>query len=117
MILPETPGSPSTRFRAVARTAESTGDTPGAALDALTQQVGESETGTMVVIQELRPDQFFTAAQQNRLGELMALWRAARDAGTALAPEQQAELESLVDAELEGATRRAAAMSAASAGS
>src|SRR5437016_3277886 len=99
-ILPESPGSPDTKFRAVARQAESVGDTPGAALDALAKQLDESERGTMIVVQGQQPDRFFTAAQQQRLGELMNRWRAARDAREALPPEQQAELEALVDAEL-----------------
>jgi hypothetical protein len=43
----------------------------------------------------------------------MAQWRAARDAGASLAPAEQAELEALVDAEVQAAGRRAAALSAA----
>ncbi len=58
----------------------------------------------------MRPDRFFTSEQQNRLEELMRLWRAARDAGAQLPTEQQAELEALVEAQLEGAARRAEAM-------
>jgi hypothetical protein len=57
-----------------------------------------------------RPDPFFTEEQRRRLEELMTRWRAARDAGLRLAPEDQAELESLVDAELRAATERAAAI-------
>lgn len=40
----------------------------------------------------------------------MARWRLARDAGLRLAPDVQAELDSLVDAELRAATERAAAI-------
>ena len=57
-----------------------------------------------------RSDRFFTEEQQRRLGELMAKWRAARDAGLRLSPEDQAELEGLVDDELRGAAGRAAAI-------
>lgn len=53
---------------------------------------------------------FFTAEQQVRLSELMDLWRAARDRRQTLPPEQQAELDSLVEAELRAATERTAAL-------
>jgi hypothetical protein len=109
-IVAEDPGSPNTAFRASARERESVGRTPGAALDALTEQLGGSEIGTLVVVQNLRPDQFFTAAQQQRLDELLTLWHAARDSGAMLPAGAQAELEALVDAELDGATGRAAAI-------
>jgi hypothetical protein len=58
-----------------------------------------------------RPDPFFTEPQQRRLEELMARWREAREAGLRLTPEDQAELEGLVDAELGAAAERAAAIS------
>ena len=41
----------------------------------------------------------------------MARWRQARDAGVGLAPEEPAELERLVDAELRAAAERATAIS------
>ncbi len=56
------------------------------------------------------PDEFFTTQQQKRLSELMNLWRAARDRGQSLSPIQQAELESLVEAELKAATVRTAVL-------
>jgi hypothetical protein len=40
----------------------------------------------------------------------MAKWRLARDAGVRLSPEDQAELEGLVDAELRGSGERAMAI-------
>jgi hypothetical protein len=40
----------------------------------------------------------------------MTRWRRARDASVSLSPEDQAELESLVDAELRAAAGRATAM-------
>jgi hypothetical protein len=61
-------------------------------------------------VQHRRPDEFFTAEQGQRLQELMGRWRAARDAQTALPPEEQAELDALVQAELRGAAARAAAL-------
>ncbi len=55
-------------------------------------------------------DWFFSAEQQQRLSDLMNLWRTARDEGQTLPPEQQAELDSLVEAELKAATARTAAL-------
>ncbi|MDI9637767.1 hypothetical protein QM565_18725 [Geitlerinema splendidum] len=40
----------------------------------------------------------------------MDLWRTARDRGESFPPEQQAELDSLVKAELKAATARTAAL-------
>jgi hypothetical protein len=89
---------------------QSSGATAGAALDALTAQLSPDETSTLVIVQSLRPDQFFTAAQQQRLEQLMARWRTARDQNTHLPVPEQAELEALIEAELHAATQRAAAL-------
>ena len=89
---------------------QSTGKTAGEALDALTAQLEGSELGTLLLIQSFRPDWFFSAGQQQRLSELMSLWRTARDEGKILPPEQQAELDRLVEAELKAATARTAAL-------
>lgn len=97
-------------YRAIAGNKQSVGKTAGQALDALTAQLGETEFSALLVIQSFRPDPFFSADQQKRLSELMSLWRAARDRGQALPPEQQAELDTLVDAELRAATARTAAL-------
>lgn len=51
--------------------------------------------------------EFFSAQQQQRLQELMARWREARDQGQSLPAIEQAELESLVEAELIAAGQRA----------
>jgi hypothetical protein len=51
----------------------------GAALDAIRLETTddrpetEGESATMVLIQDFRPDRFFTADQQTRLGELMGV--------------------------------------------
>ncbi len=111
-IVPDSPAGPQPAFRAVAGGRQSVGRTPGEALDALAAQLGADEAGTLVVVQHLRPDAFFTADQRQRLDELMTRWRAARDAGAALAPADQAELDALVAAELDAAARRAAALAA-----
>jgi hypothetical protein len=109
-ILPEPRDTGDITYRAIAGERQSVGKTAGEALDALTAMLPEDETGTLVVVQHLRPDRLFTAEQQERLKELMARWRAARDAGAALPPDEQAELDALVDAELRAATARAAAL-------
>ncbi len=61
-------------------------------------------------MQNMHPDEFFTAAQQQRLAELLTSRRAALDAGRAMAYADTIELAALIDSELEGAARRAAAM-------
>jgi hypothetical protein len=108
-IVAENPGSTDAVFRASARQHQSVGPTAGAALDALTAQLDDAETGTLIVVQNLRPDEFFTLAQQQRLEGLLDKWRTARAGGHPLSAEERAELTSLVDAELEGATQRSAA--------
>jgi hypothetical protein len=76
----------------------------------LRAQLGGPEQTTLVVVQPMRPDELFTAEQQQRLAELMARWRAARDAGASLPPQEQAELDALVEAELRAATERSASL-------
>jgi hypothetical protein len=109
-ILPETPGSPHTQYRAVAGQLHSVGKTAGQALDALTSQLADAEAGTLVVVRHSRPDRFFSAVQQQRLEQLRSRWRQARDAGTALPPQEQAELDALVEAETRAAAERARAL-------
>lgn len=100
-ILPERADS----YRAVAGDKESTGRTAGEALDALAAQLGDEERGTLVIVQSHQADEFFHPAQRRRLTELMSL----RSAGS-LSAEEEGELEGLVEAELEGARRRAASL-------
>ena len=109
-ILPVTTAQGSRSYHAIAGAMQSSGATAGAALDALTAQLSADETSTLVIVQSLRPDQFFTATQQQRLDQLMARWRLARDQGTLLPAHDQSELESLIEAELQAATQRAAAL-------
>ena len=89
-------------YRAVAGDKESTGRTAGEALDALTSQLADDEDGTLIIVQKRKADRFFSAAQQGRLAELVA-----RRKSVALSPEEESELEGLVEAELDGARRRA----------
>jgi hypothetical protein len=107
-IVPDNPQASPTRFRAVAGDLQSVGATVGQALDALTAQLSELRETTLIVVQPMRPDALFTAAQQQRLAELMDRWRAARDAGAVLSAQEQAELDALVEAELRAASERSA---------
>lgn len=109
-IVPEQATATGITWRAVAGKKESTGKTAGEALDALTTQLSEDEISTLVIVQRLRPDRFFTAEQRMRLEALMTRWRTARDENGGFPAAAQAELEALVEAELEGATRRAEAV-------
>ena len=75
---------------------------------ALFLEVGSFEA--LLIIQSFWPDLFFSAIQQARLSKRMSLWRAARDRRETLPPDQEAELEALVDAELRAATAQTAAL-------
>jgi hypothetical protein len=108
-ILPERSAKGVTMYRAVAGAHQAVANTAGAALDALTAQLSPDESGTLVVVQNHRPDRFFNAEQQRRLEDLMGRWRLARDAGKELSPTEQAELKSLVEAEILASGERAVA--------
>ena len=97
-------------YRAIAGEKHAQGKTAGEALDALTAQLSADEASTLIIVQSLRPDRFFTAAQQQRLDALMALWRTLRDQGVTLPADAQAELEALVTTELQVSAARAAAL-------
>ncbi|MBV9389594.1 MAG: hypothetical protein JOZ78_24495 [Chroococcidiopsidaceae cyanobacterium CP_BM_ER_R8_30] len=109
-ILPISDANGEKSYCAIAGDKQSIGKTAGQALDALTTQLGETEFSALLIIQNFRPDSFFGAEQQKRLSELMSLWRTARDHGQEFSLEQQAELDSLVDAELRAATARTSAL-------
>lgn len=97
-------------YYAMAGEKRSFGNTAGEALDSLTSQLALEETGTLVIVQNRQPDRFFNARQQQRLGDLMKRWRAARDQGRPLSAGEQAELEQLVDMELYASAARAEAI-------
>ncbi len=103
-------GADEMAFRALTGRSQAMGRTPGEALDALTKQLRDEEADTLIIVRNLGPDRFFTSEQQQRLEQLLAAWRAARDGGTPLSTADQAELEHLVDAEVHAATERAAAL-------
>ncbi|MGV0027373.1 hypothetical protein [Phormidesmis priestleyi] len=105
-ILPISDANGERIYQAIAGDKRSIGKTAGEALDALTSQLENEEFGSLLVIQDFCPDGFFGAKQQERLSELMNLWRTARDSGQALSPAQQIELDRLVETELKAATAR-----------
>jgi len=109
-IFPENHEAGEIIWRAVAGDKESLGKTAGEALDELMTKLDQGELLTPMLVRQMGPDQFFTAEQQQRLSELMSRWRVARDAGQKLPPGEQAELEALVEAQLEGSAQRAEAM-------
>ena len=96
-------------YHAVSGTRYGLGKTAGEALDALTAQL-EDDASTLIIMQRLRPDPFFTTAQQERLVVLMARWRTARDRGHTLPIDEQIELETLIEAELHASEARTAAL-------
>ncbi|MBS9391859.1 MAG: hypothetical protein HEQ29_01375 [Dolichospermum sp. LBC05a] len=107
-ILPISNASGERSYRAIAGDKQSVGKTAGQALDALTTQLGEVEFRALLIIDNFHPDQFFTRDQQQRLSELMTMWRIARDQEQKLPPEIQIELDNLVNLELNAATARTA---------
>lgn len=100
------------QFHAISGEQRADAESAGQALDAIARLLPRNETA-VVVIQPFVEDEFFSASQSTRLQDLIARWRQCRDTGIDLATSEQAELEALVEAELLGATRRSAAMSAA----
>jgi hypothetical protein len=98
-ILPEN----ANKFRAISNGKESVGKTAGEALDAISSQMEDADDNTLVIIKRNNPDQFFSAEQKKQLAKLMELKRANK-----LSPDEQIELEKLVEAEIKGATERAA---------
>jgi predicted Zn-dependent protease with MMP-like domain len=86
-------------FRAIAGNRQSLGRTMGEALDALTAEWGDSIQETVVLIQRFQPDQYFTQAQYDRMQALLAR-------RAALTPEERAELEALIDTEVDATVTR-----------
>ena len=71
----------------------------GEALDALTADWGDNIQETAVLIQRFQPDAYFTTAQYDRMQELLARC-------TTLTAAERAELETLIDAELDATVAR-----------
>lgn len=97
-------------YFAIAGKKQSFGKTAGAALDALTQQLSEREAGTLVIIQNQFPDEFFGEEQKKRLASLMDQWREARERGETLPEQEQALLDQLIETELLASANRTKAI-------
>ena len=109
-IMPVASAEGAISYQAVSGCRIAAGSTAGEALDALVTQFPEVDAEPLVVIQRFRPDQFFSSNQQLRLQELMMRWRFVRDGngGGEWSEAEQAELESLIDAEVAASAKRAA---------
>jgi hypothetical protein len=89
------------RYRAVTAGRVSTGRTAGEALDALLAEEYLNIETSPVLIQAFSPDEFFTKEQHEKMKELMTR----RDS---LSQEDNAELDVLIDAELNATIQRTA---------
>lgn len=105
-IFPEDPTAATSRYLATCDGHESVAATIGQALDGLTAQIGVPTEMTVVVIQPMKPDRFFTAEQIARLRTLQDERRAAHDSGTPFPEAKHGELTALIDAELVGSMER-----------
>ena len=94
-------------FQAVSGKNKSVGNTVGEALDALEKQI-PNEPNAVIYIQDFQPDEFFTAEQQKRLSELMETLRNCQAKNVEMSPNDREELEALIEAALEGSTKRVA---------
>lgn len=97
-------------YQATSGERHASGATPGMALDAITGLMGAEEGPTLVLLLRSAPDSHFSASQRDRLADLMAKWRTARDTGVELPGDEQGELDALVKAELHASGRRANAL-------
>ena len=94
-------------YRAASGKLQASGNTIGQAIDSLSEQLGEHDSGTLLIIQNLKPDRFFNDTQRQRLVELMSEWRSARDGDFDFPAEKQIELEILANEELVASGERA----------
>ena len=106
-ILPGLPGTAAEAgFMAVMGKRQAQGKTAGEALDAITAQFSDDQSASLVLVQSMKPDRFFDAAQQERLQQLMQAWKQA--------PEQPvpSELLEVLDDELKATIERSKALMA-----
>ena len=87
------------RFRATAWDRQSVGRTVGEALDALVATWADDDTTSAVLIQRFRPDDHFTASQHDRQRDLL-------NRSATLTTDERAELEGLIDLELDATISR-----------
>jgi hypothetical protein len=87
------------RFRAIAGKHQSVGRTAEEALEALLAQEKGVIDSSAILIQRFVPDAYFTQAQYDRMQQLLA-------GRETLTEQENAELDALVDAELEATIQR-----------
>ncbi len=87
------------RFRAISGRHQSVGRTAGEALDALLEQEKDEVDSSAIIIQRFVPDAHFTQAQHDQMKMLLVRRNALTEA-------ESAELDALIDAELEATIHR-----------
>lgn len=97
-------------FRAISGKKHSVGKTIGEAVDALVSQFSNDEKETLFISPHFQPDEFFTLQQQERLSQLMEKLRLAENENKEMNAEERAELEMLINAELDGSAMRTKAI-------
>lgn len=90
-------------FRAAAGSYEAVGRTAGEALDSLLAKEGQSIESSTILIQRFAPDIYFTQAQHDRMTDLL-------DRRGSLSDAETAELDELIDVELDATVTRAEAV-------
>jgi hypothetical protein len=93
----------SLQYRAVAGRHQSLGRTPGEALDALNAQLDIAESGSLVLIQQIASDPYFSEDQYLHMRDLL-------DRRDQLTEEERTELEALIREELIASSKRTAAL-------
>lgn len=102
-ILADSNEASTPRFRAVAGKHESVGKTAGEALDALNAQIGNLESASLIMVQHMQSDLFFSEVQYLRLRDLL-------EKRSTLTKLEQGELERLVKDELIASAKRTEAL-------
>jgi hypothetical protein len=107
IVREETEGGKEVHYRAIhsAYKAQALGKTAGEALDALTTLVYTEVGDMLVVVPQMKPDEFFTAAQMDRLQELTERSRAG-----SLTAGVQSERDALIEEELLASAERTACL-------
>ena len=102
-IRKEEQGANRSRYRATAGTRHCAGRTAGEALDALLATEGKVADSSTILIQRFVPDAHFTQAQYDRMQSLLAR-------RASLTSDESAELDDLIDTELDATVSRTDAL-------
>ncbi len=92
-------------FLAVSGSHRALGKTAGAALDALSGQLADDESSSLIMVQSMKPDRFFNAAQKERMQQLMQAWQDSPET-----TQPPAELLAVLDEELKATIERSKAL-------